>query len=101
MPSRVRTSEGLGRGSRIHDVASLAAHGLLWDGVPGALDELLSHAAAHAGPGEFEVSLAAGLLAVVAHYVIDDADNASGLIDQASTVLARLRRFGVRRAVVR
>jgi aminoglycoside phosphotransferase (APT) family kinase protein len=94
-------AEALGKGSRMHDVASLAVHGLLWDGEPGALDELLSYAAAHAGPGEFEVSLAAGLLAVVAHYITDDADHASGLIDQAAAALARLRRSGVRPAVAR
>jgi hypothetical protein len=94
-------AERLGKGSRMHDVASLTIHGLLWDGEPGALDELLGYATAHAGPGEFEVSLAACLFAVVALHITHDSDNATGLIDRAVTALGRLGHSSVRRAVVR
>ena len=63
-------AQALGKGSRLHDVASLAAHALLRDGEPGALDELLSYAAEQACPGEFEVSLAARLLTVLARLAV-------------------------------
>jgi hypothetical protein len=84
----------LGKGSRLHDVASLAVHALLWDGEPAALDELLRYAADHACPGEFEVSLAARLLTVLARGVTHSPENASQLIGQAAAALARLDLVG-------
>jgi len=82
--------EALGRGSRLHDLASLAVHALLWDGEPEALDELLGYAADHACPGEFEVSLAACLLTVLADGIAHVPENGSRLISEATTALARL-----------
>jgi aminoglycoside phosphotransferase (APT) family kinase protein len=84
------SAEGAGKGSRMHDVASLAVHALLWDGEPGALDDLLGYGASHARPGELEISLAARLLGVVARHVTHDPHNAGDLIDQAAAGLARL-----------
>lgn len=83
-------AEALGKGTRFHDVASLAVHALLWDGEPGALDELLSCAAGHAGPGEFEVSMAARLLTVLARRIAHDPQVTSRLIGQAAASLDRL-----------
>jgi hypothetical protein len=90
-------AEALGKGSRLHDVASLAVHALLWDGEPDALDGLLRYAADHACPGEFEVSVAARLLTVLARRVTHSPENASQLIGQATAALARLDLVGSKR----
>lgn len=87
-------AEGMGKGGRLHDVASLVVHALLWHGEPGALDALLGYAAAHARPGEFEVSLAARLLLVLACQVTVHPGDSSVLIDQAAAALGRLGHAG-------
>lgn len=90
-------AQALGRGSRLHDIASLAVHALLWDGQPEALGELLSYAANHACPGEFEVSLAACLLTVLADGIAHNPENASQLISRATAALGRLDLVGSER----
>jgi hypothetical protein len=80
----------LGMGSRLHDVASLAVHALLWDGEPAAVDELLGYAASHAHPGEFEVSLAACLLAVLASHIARHPDDAARLVGRGAAALGRV-----------
>jgi aminoglycoside phosphotransferase (APT) family kinase protein len=54
-------AESIGRGSRLHDVATLVIFIVLFDGDPAALQPLISYARAHAVPGEFEISLGANI----------------------------------------
>jgi len=70
----------LGRGTRLHDLASLLAHGTLWDGDPAARGYLHDEVRRRAAPGEFEVCLAAALISALtahltAHGRPDDADD--------------------------
>jgi Fusaric acid resistance protein-like/Phosphotransferase enzyme family len=88
-------AEGLGKGSRMHDVASLAVHALLWDGEQGALEALLGYAADQACPGEFEVSLAARLLSVLGGQVTVNPGDAGRLIGESAAVPGRLGQAGL------
>jgi aminoglycoside phosphotransferase (APT) family kinase protein len=61
--------EALGRGTRFHDAADLAAHCILWDGHQEALHLLNAYARKHATAGEWEISLAARLYEMLCFYI--------------------------------
>lgn len=52
----------VGKGSRLHDIATLVCHNLIWGGDFEALAVLENYAKLHAAPGEWEISLAARFL---------------------------------------
>jgi phosphotransferase family enzyme len=85
--------EAAGRGSRFHDVASLVAHGMLWDGDPDALGLLHAHARRHAEPGVFEISVAAAFITILGSHLSahDRPDDADELFARATEAVLRLR----------
>ena len=54
--------EAMGKGSRLHDVANLACHNIIWSGESEALPILGKYARLVGKPGEWEISLASRLL---------------------------------------
>lgn len=74
-----------GRDRRLHDLATITACALVEDGDPGALEDLLGYAARDSRSGEFEISLAAGLLTLLAARVADE--DASSLLRRATESL--------------
>jgi hypothetical protein len=87
----VTGTDTIGKGSRLHDLATIAAHAIMGERDPGALSLLAGYAARHARPGEFEVSLAACLLTPLALRIAHDFDDANLFIGRAAE---GLRLFG-------
>ncbi|MGA8115468.1 MAG: aminoglycoside phosphotransferase family protein [Actinocatenispora sp.] len=87
-------AEAAGRGSRFHDLASLSAHGTLWDADPEAEVLLRGYARRHARPGEFEISLAAAFITILASHITihGDPDDADELFIAATRRCANLGR---------
>ncbi|MEW2544462.1 phosphotransferase [Streptomyces sp. NPDC047002] len=85
-------ADALGKGTRFHDVASLVAHAALWDGEPAALADLYAYARQNAGPGEFEVSLVAVLLGLLAFTVEHHHAAAPALIPAATSLIVSAAR---------
>ncbi|MFI5714055.1 phosphotransferase [Kribbella sp. NPDC051620] len=83
--------EAAGRGSRFHDLATLSAHGTLWDGEPGTDALLRAYARRYACPGEFEISLAAAFITILASHITahDHPDDADELFTRATTSILR------------
>jgi aminoglycoside phosphotransferase (APT) family kinase protein len=82
--------ESVGRGSRFHDVATLIVAANLWGGDPAASRDLHDYAARHAAPGEFEVSVAACLLATLAFQIENGREDVSTLIRAAIALVGEL-----------
>ena len=61
--------EGVGKGSRFHDLAQLVVVGIVWGGETEAFVKIGEHAKAHAAPGEWEVCLAARLYPILAFHI--------------------------------
>jgi len=83
-------TDTIGKGSRLHDLATIAAHAMLGNGDPGALTRLLDYSTRHARPGEFEISLAACFLAFLSPQVTHDADGANLSLKHAAESLHQL-----------
>jgi hypothetical protein len=88
-----RDTDGLGKGSRMHDLATVAADAILQGGDQGALDRLFDYAARNARPGEFEISLAACLLTLLALRIERDGDGA-GLVQRVTDTVEHLNLTG-------
>lgn len=80
-------ADAVGRGTRLHDVATLIAAVNQWGGDPAASRDLRDYAARYAAPGEFEVSVAACLLAALAFRIEHGRTDAAACI-RAATALA-------------
>jgi aminoglycoside phosphotransferase (APT) family kinase protein len=83
-------AEMLGCGSRFHDVATLIVAASQWGGDPAASRELREYAARRAAPGEFEVSVAACLLAALAFQLEHGRKDAGACIRAAAALVSEL-----------
>jgi aminoglycoside phosphotransferase (APT) family kinase protein len=81
--------EAAGCGTRFHDLASLSAHGTLWDADPDANALLHAYCRRYARPGEFEISLAAAFITILASHITahGDPDDADELFTKATSSL--------------
>ena len=61
--------EAIGKGSRLHDIANLACHNIIWGEEHEALPILENYARSHGQPGEWEISLTARLFGLV-HFAV-------------------------------
>lgn len=68
--------EAIGRGSRLHDLATIVVYATLWPGEAGTVDRVLAHSRAIAAGGQLEISVASVLIGLlefgVHHWPTDD-----------------------------
>jgi hypothetical protein len=91
----VTDAAALGKGTRLHDVATLISYAVLWPAepalaVPAALPDLFAYGRCHAAAGELEVTLAATLLALLAFVTTHHPDSADTVLRTATALLTAL-----------